>query len=82
MAELKTTGWDEAGLLSLSSSDYSCIKELLFTLLGALDTDKTRVSLPSLRVDSLDDDLVDLMRRLGREGLTIAPEADPNACET
>jgi len=75
MGELQSTGWDEAGLLSLSSSDYSCIKELLFDLLEALDTHKTHVSLPSLRVDSLDSDIVELMRRLGREGLTIAPEA-------
>lgn len=73
--EVQHSGWDEAGLMSLSSSDYTCIRELLFNLLAALDTDKTHVSLPSLRVDSLDEDLIALMGKLGREGLTIAPEA-------
>lgn len=75
LEEVRLSGWDEVGLMSLSSSDYSCVKELLFTLLEALDQHKTHVSLPSLRVDSLDPDLVGLMKELGREGLTIAPEA-------
>ncbi|MDD2332525.1 MAG: TIGR03960 family B12-binding radical SAM protein, partial [Candidatus Cloacimonetes bacterium] len=73
--EVKTTGWNEAGLVSLSSSDYSCIRPLLKALLSRIDTSKTHISLPSLRVDNLDDDLIHLMRELGREGLTIAPEA-------
>lgn len=75
LSEVKAGGWDEAGLISLSSSDYTCIRELLFALLNTVDTAKTHISLPSLRVDSLDDRLVSLMRSLGREGLTIAPEA-------
>jgi len=75
LSEVRQSGWDEAGLISLSSSDYSCIQELLLSLLQQLDTEKTHVSLPSLRVDSLGDDLVTAMRELGREGLTIAPEA-------
>ena len=73
--EVRASGWDEAGLISLSSSDYTCIRELMFSLLKAVNTSKTHVSLPSLRVDSLDDALVSLMQSLGREGLTIAPEA-------
>ena len=75
LEEVALSGWDEAGLMSLSSSDYSCIKELLFALLASLDAAKTSVSLPSLRVDSLDKDLVGLLKDLGREGLTIAVEA-------
>lgn len=75
LAEVRNSGWDEAGLISLSSSDYSCIRELLFALLDSLNTSKTHISLPSLRVDSLDDRLVSLMQSLGREGITIAPEA-------
>ncbi|MFO8145434.1 MAG: TIGR03960 family B12-binding radical SAM protein [Candidatus Syntrophosphaera sp.] len=73
--EISTTGWDEAGLLSLSSSDYSRLKEVLKELLSCVDTDKTHISLPSLRVDTLDAETVDMMSELGREGLTIAPEA-------
>jgi radical SAM family uncharacterized protein/radical SAM-linked protein len=75
LQEVKHSGWDEAGLISLSSSDYSCIRELMQALLSALDTSKTSISLPSLRVDALDEALVGLMQSLGREGLTIAPEA-------
>ena len=75
LQEVALSGWDEAGLMSLSSSDYSCIKELLFSLVASLDPAKTSVSLPSLRVDSLDEDLVGLLKNLGREGLTIAVEA-------
>ncbi len=75
MAEVRKSGWDEVGLVSLSSSDYTCIKPLLKALLSKVNTDKTHVSLPSLRVDSLDNELINLMQKLGREGLTIAPEA-------
>ncbi|MDP2172809.1 MAG: TIGR03960 family B12-binding radical SAM protein [Candidatus Cloacimonadaceae bacterium] len=75
LAEIEHSGWDETGLMSLSSSDYTCIRELLLTLISRLDTDKTHVSLPSLRVDSLDDTLVEMLKKLGGEGLTIAPEA-------
>ncbi len=75
LREVESSGWDEAGLVSLSSSDYTCIRELLLALLQRVDTKRTHISLPSLRVDSLDDRLVSLMQSLGREGLTIAPEA-------
>lgn len=75
LQEVQASGWDEAGLVSLSSADYTCIQELLISLLSAIDTDKTHISLPSLRVDSLSDELVTVMQKLGREGLTLAPEA-------
>lgn len=75
LGEIRDSGWDEAGLISLSSSDYSCIKPLLLNLFNSIDTNKTHISLPSLRVDSLDNELVSILRGLGREGLTIAPEA-------
>ncbi len=73
--EINQSGWDEVGLVSLSSSDYTCIRPLMKAILSRINTDKTHVSLPSLRVDSLDDGLIKLMQKLGREGLTIAPEA-------
>ncbi|NLO11768.1 MAG: TIGR03960 family B12-binding radical SAM protein [Candidatus Cloacimonetes bacterium] len=73
--EVQKSGWDEVGLMSLSSSDYTCIQELLTLLWEKLDARRTHVSLPSLRVDSLQPELVRLMGELGREGLTIAPEA-------
>jgi len=75
LQEIEAYGWEEAGLISLSSSDYTCIRPLLEALLKKTDQQKTHVSLPSLRVDSIDDALVNLLREVGREGLTIAPEA-------
>jgi len=75
LKEVSENGWEEAGLISLSSSDYTCIRPLLEALLKKVNQQKTHVSLPSLRVDSLDDSLISLLREVGREGLTIAPEA-------
>ena len=75
LQEIEAYGWDEAGLTSLSSSDYTCIRPLLEAMLKKVDQQKTHVSLPSLRVDSFDNTLIGLLKEVGREGLTIAPEA-------
>lgn len=75
LQEIDKYGWEEAGLISLSSSDYTCIRPLLEALIKKVDSDKTHISLPSLRVDALDNSLVTLLKVVGREGLTIAPEA-------
>ncbi len=75
LMEAETYGWEEAGLLSLASTDYSCIRSLLLVLAELLDTEKTHISLPSLRADTIDDKLAGALHRMGREGLTLAPEA-------
>jgi len=71
--EIGTYGWSEAALTSLSSSDYSCIKPLLLDIYNNID--KSSLSLPSMRVDSIDDDLTKLMSAMRQTGLTLAPEA-------
>ncbi len=73
--EVETYGWEEAGLSSLSSSDYTCIRELMPALYEGLGDRTTSLSLPSLRVDTLDEKLIRLMNFIGAAGLTIAPEA-------
>ncbi|MCF7858443.1 MAG: TIGR03960 family B12-binding radical SAM protein [Candidatus Cloacimonetes bacterium] len=73
LAELNRYGWSEAALTSLSSSDYSCLKPLLLQIYNNLSN--SSLSLPSLRVDSIDDDLIRLMRAMRQTGLTLAPEA-------
>ncbi|MBL7149975.1 MAG: TIGR03960 family B12-binding radical SAM protein [Candidatus Cloacimonetes bacterium] len=73
LEEVKKYGWSEVALTSLSSSDYSCIKPLLMEIYKNLD--KASLSLPSLRVDSIDDELTTLMNAMRQTGLTIAPEA-------
>ncbi len=71
--EIGSYGWSEAALTSLSSSDYSCIKPLLLEIYNNID--KSSLSLPSMRVDSIDDDLTKLMSAMRQTGLTLAPEA-------
>jgi radical SAM family uncharacterized protein/radical SAM-linked protein len=73
LKEMKDYGWSEAALISLSSSDYSCIRFLLQEIYQNLD--KASLSLPSLRVDSIDHELTTLMNAMHQTGLTIAPEA-------
>ncbi|HPT72444.1 MAG TPA: TIGR03960 family B12-binding radical SAM protein, partial [Candidatus Cloacimonadota bacterium] len=75
LEEVRESGWEEAALVSLSSSDYSCIKPLLLALHQQLKDNGATISLPSLRVDSLDNELVKLINAVGRAGLTVAPEA-------
>lgn len=72
---IRKNGWDEAGLLSLSSSDYTCIKPLLSELFNTLKSEGVSLALPSLRVDSIDDSLINLLNQIRKTGLTLAPEA-------
>jgi radical SAM family uncharacterized protein/radical SAM-linked protein len=75
LQQLDEQGWEEVALTSLSSSDYTCIKPLLMELYSRLNQSKASLSLPSLRVDTIDDDLTRLMNALRQSGLTVAPEA-------
>ncbi|MDR0868673.1 MAG: TIGR03960 family B12-binding radical SAM protein [Planctomycetota bacterium] len=71
----RATGYDEIGLLSLSSSDYPHLEELTTALDAKFAPLGVGLSLPSLRVNSK---LLDLPRRLQtvrKSGLTFAPEA-------
>lgn len=72
---IRRNGWDEAGLMSLSSSDYTCIKPLLTELFNQLQSESVSLALPSLRIDSIDDSLVSLLNQIRKTGLTLAPEA-------
>ncbi len=69
------TGFDELSLLSLSSGDYSCIGPLLKELMDRHSKDRVAVSFPSLRVDSLDPQWFDEIKRVRKTGFTLAPEA-------
>jgi radical SAM family uncharacterized protein/radical SAM-linked protein len=72
---LSRTGFEETSLLSLSSGDYSCIGPLLKKLMDRQSELKTAVSLPSLRVDSLDPVWFEQIKRVRKTGFTLAPEA-------
>lgn len=69
------TGFEEVGLLSLSSSDYSQVLELV-TAVGEKFGDRAlSISLPSLRIESFSVDLMDALKDTRRSGFTLAPEA-------
>ncbi len=72
---LKLTGLEELALLSLSTGDYSCASELATALMDALAARNVSLSLPSLRVDSLSDELIQQIKRVRKTGFTLAPEA-------
>ena len=73
---LAATGYDEVGILSLSSSDYTHILPLTQEIYRRLKDAHVRVSLPSLRIASFSVDLMKELKELSPGGgFTIAPEA-------
>lgn len=74
-AGLEATGYEEVGLLSLSSADHSEIGEIAKGLADRYEGTNTSLSLPSTRVDAFNIDLANELSRNGRRsGLTFAPE--------
>jgi radical SAM family uncharacterized protein len=66
-------GYDEVSLLSLNSSDYTGIGELVEKLVQSYPN--LTLSLPSLRLDRSSVKLVETLPTRSRTGLTFAPEA-------
>lgn len=69
------TGYDEIGLLSLSAADYGCIDRLITEAMETLSPERISVSLPSLRLDALNENTVRQIRKVRKSGFTLAPEA-------
>jgi len=72
---LKTTGWEEVGLLSLATCDWSNFDEALTKLSPLLEKNKVKLSLPSLRVDAESVNIAAKLENIKKGGLTFAPEA-------
>ncbi len=73
---LAATGYEEIGLLSLSSSDHTQILDLTRSVYEKFHDRKVFVSLPSLRIASFSVELMDELRDLRPGGgFTLAPEA-------
>lgn len=72
---IKSTGYDEISLTSLSICDYSQINRLVNALIEKYKDRKIGVMLPSLRVDSFSVDLIKEIQKVRKTGLTFAPEA-------
>ncbi|MBM9463295.1 TIGR03960 family B12-binding radical SAM protein [Aeromicrobium sp. YIM 150415] len=72
---LKESGFEEVGLLSLSSADHSEIGDVAQQLGDRYEGTNTSLSLPSTRVDAFNITLANEFSRGGRRsGLTFAPE--------
>ena len=71
----ESTGYEEISLISLSISDYSRLPELTDGLLSWTDDARVSLSLPSLRLDSFSEELMEKISSVRQGGLTFAPEA-------
>jgi radical SAM family uncharacterized protein len=72
---LEHTGFEEIGLLSLSSSDYTHILELVKAVGERFAGQHLGISLPSLRIETFSVELMDALKDARRGGFTLAPEA-------
>lgn len=72
---VENTGYDEYSLLSLSSNDYSNIKEVIKELGVDFNEKKVSVSLPSQRIDGFNLELANLVQSVRKSTMTLAPEA-------
>lgn len=74
-AMLQSTGHEEISLSSLSSSDYSELKELVLFLIDEFGDKGINISLPSLRIDAFSLDVMSRVQDIRKSSLTFAPEA-------
>lgn len=74
-ASLKSTGYSDISLLSLSTGDYSNLPLLMQQLLDLNQGHCNAISLPSIRADRLTPELMELIKTVRKTGFTIAPEA-------
>ena len=72
---INATGYDEIGLLSLSTSDYTCLGSVCDGLLKFGEPKRVSLSLPSLRADNFSVEILEKVQKVRKSGLTFAPEA-------
>jgi radical SAM family uncharacterized protein/radical SAM-linked protein len=72
---MRSTGYDEFSLLSLSCSDYLALPAVGLEIKNRLKDENISLSLPSQRVDRFDEDIANIIGGTRKGGLTFAPEA-------
>jgi len=75
LRSLDSTGYEELSLVSLSTSDYSHLDELLSELRDFLRRNNIALSVPSLRPETFTPQLAGYLKEVRKSGLTLAPEA-------
>ena len=74
-AAVDATGYEEVSLVSLSSSDYPEVLDLVQAVNRRFAGRHLAISLPSLRIETVSVDLMDALKEERRSGFTLAPEA-------
>lgn len=72
---VQETGYEEVSLLSLSTSDYSKIRELLGRVVEVSETLNFNLSLPSMRIETFEEELIRTMSDKRKGNFTFAPES-------
>jgi radical SAM family uncharacterized protein/radical SAM-linked protein len=72
---LAHTGYEELSFLSLSTGDFTLLEELFCQVINKLFQERVAISLPSLRVGSVSEELILFLSKLRKTGITLAPEA-------
>ncbi len=70
-----SSGYEEMSLTSLSISDFPCLMGLVDTLKEWTDDEMVALSLPSMRIDSFEAEIMKKVQGVRKTGLTFAPEA-------
>ncbi len=71
---VKSSGYDEAGFLSLSAADHSEIEQILVESYNRYSRG-IGISLPSLRTETLTSSIVEAIKKGRKGGFTLAPES-------
>jgi len=72
---VRNTGYEEVGLLSLSSSDHRHILELVNAVSDRFSDRQLTISLPSLRIETFSVEIMESLKNSRPGGFTLAPEA-------
>ena len=71
---VKNTGYNELSLVSLSTADYTDIKGTVNLLSTEMECTGVNVTLPSTRVDAFSVQLADVLAKVRKGSVTLAPE--------
>ena len=73
--DIEQTGYRDVGFLSLNACDYPPLLDLVDWMYKKFKNRGLYISLPSLRIESISDNFLNVLSRLPKSGFTIAPEA-------
>ncbi len=72
---LQNSGYDEVSLASLSIGDYTNLSDLVRSITDEFSRNRVSVSVPSLRVNSTNVDVLEMIGAVRKSGLTFAVES-------